>query len=201
MILIGLAGLAGSGKNFLADQITAKYESVKQIAFADPLKQMVHHMFGVPLEDCYTEAGKNKATWYQWMNWAGTCAWPDVDPNHYMTTRELLQYVGTELVRKWWCEDHWVKLAEHRIKSSPEDVVVVTDVRFQNEADLVTGMGGTILRVAGRQSIAVPKHVSEAQSFTVAAIIDNNMGRTSAQLMEQVEACVPGLSGVGQRPS
>lgn len=202
MILIGLTGLAGSGKNFVADQITAKYESVKQIAFADPLKQMVHHMFNIPLEDCYTEAGKNRETWVKWMdcNLAmdearnGTSAPPKGGWLSHMTVRDLLQWVGTDLVRGWWNESHWVCLAEQRIKVSPEEIVVVTDVRFQNEVDLITGMGGVLLKTVGRKAAGIPQHVSECiDRIAVAGMVDNSDGQTPENLMLQVEAYVPGL--------
>lgn len=195
MILIGLSGAAGSGKNYVADQITAKYENSKQLAFADPLKQVVHHMFGIPLEDCYTEAGKNKVTWMRWSecwvarqegrqgNFVPKNGWAS-----YMTVRDLLQWVGSDLVRYQWDVNHWVNLAEQRIRNSSEDVVVVTDVRFQNEADLITGMGGTVLKVVGRKAAGVPQHVSEHGGFTVTGMIDNSEGRTARQLIEQVEA-------------
>lgn len=210
MILIGLSGSAGSGKNYVADQIVAKYGNVKQLAFADPLKQVVHHMFGIPLEDCYTEAGKNRKTWVRWNN-----VKPYLDGLHEaaekghaarfylegatMTVRDLLQWVGTDLVRKNWCQDHWIMLAEQRIRASVEDVVVVTDVRFENEANLVTAMGGTVLKVVGRAAPGVPQHVSEQGKFYVAGMIDNSEGRTAAQLTEQVEAFVHGLDRVTSR--
>lgn len=195
MILIGLSGAAGSGKNFVADQITAKYESVKQLAFGDPLKQVVHHMFGVPLEDCYTEAGKARLTWQQWEDCdvgplSGTLPTGKCGP---MTVRDLLQYVGTDLVRDCWNRDHWIRLAEQRIRNSPEAIVLVTDVRFENEANLITGMGGTVLRVVGRKASNTPTHASETGQFYVAGMVDNSEGRTARQLVEQVEAFVHGL--------
>ena len=205
MILIGLSGAAGSGKNYVADQIVAKYGNVKQLAFADPLKQVVHHMFGIPLEDCYTEAGKNKFTWVKWHDvhiWRDECRndqhWPHKADDR-MTVRDLLQWIGTDLVRYNWSENHWVNLAEQRIRNSPEDVVVVTDVRFENEANLVTAMGGTVLKVVGRAAPGVPQHVSEQGKFYVAGMIDNSEGRTASQLTEQVEAFVHGLDRVTSR--
>lgn len=205
MILIGLSGAAGSGKNYVADQIVAKYGNVKQLAFADPLKQVVHHMFGIPLEDCYTEAGKNRDTWFTWEmlrgqpNLNGSQA-RMLDKSGPMKVRDLLQWIGTDLVRSRWHLDHWIMLAEQRIRASVEDVVVVTDVRFENEANLVTAMGGTVLKVVGRAAPGVPQHVSEQGKFYVAGMIDNSEGRTAAQLTEQVEAFVHGLDRVTERP-
>lgn len=200
MILIGLAGAAGSGKNYVADQIVAKYESVRQLAFADPLKQVVHHMFGIPLEDCYTEAGKNKPTWVKWHDvriWCDECRndqhWPH-KPEDRMTVRDLLQWVGTDLVRYNWSENHWVSLAEQRIRNTPESVVVVTDVRFENEANLIAAMGGTTIRVVGRQAANTPSHASETGQFYVAGYVQNPTGTTPVSIMEQVEGLVHGLN-------
>lgn len=202
MILIGLAGAAGSGKNYVADQIMAKYESVRQLAFADPLKQVVHHMFGIPLEDCYTEAGKNRQTWYRW-EWldlrgkavrVGDQMQKNVVGSGFMTVRDLLQYVGTDLVRNHWNENHWINLAEQRIRNTPESIVIVTDVRFENEANLIAAMGGTTLRVAGRAAVGTPQHASETGQFYVAGYVQNPAGTTPAQIMEQVEGLVHGLN-------
>ena len=205
MILIGLSGAAGSGKNYVADQITAKYESVKQLAFADPLKQVVHHMFGIPLEDCYTEAGKNKPTW---VRWGDVYMWREdrrlgtaytQKESDFMTVRDLLQWVGTDLVRYNWSENHWVNLAEQRIRQSVEPIVVVTDVRFENEANLIAAMGGTTLRVVGRQAAGTPQHASETGQFYVAGYVENPVGTSVARIMEQVEQHVHGLSRENKR--
>ena len=205
MILLGITGLAGSGKNYVADQIMAKYENSKQLAFADPLKHMVHHMFGIPLEDCYTEAGKNRETWHKWgdiVTWTYDVTEESKrrDPAKPMTVRDLLQVVGTELVRNQWNEDHWVRLMKHRIENCPHEVVLVTDVRFPNEAQLIKEMGGTLLKVTGRQASGVPSHVSEADVIQADSLIVNTPGTTPGMIVDQVERAVPGFTSTSPVP-
>lgn len=58
-LLIGLTGLAGSGKSTIAKLLVGNH-NFKEISFADPLKRVVADTFNIPLKDCYTEEGKAK---------------------------------------------------------------------------------------------------------------------------------------------
>lgn len=201
MILIGLSGVAGSGKNFVGDQIMATYENVKQIAFADPLKQVVHHMFNIPLEDCYTETGKNKRTWVTWGDVPSGWNTANHHPHVQLTVRELLQLVGTDLVRNGMNRAHWINLAKQRIEGlrGIVDVVVVTDVRFDNERDTVWQCGGRVLTIAGRSAGGTPSHPSEALGFKTNGTVVNGPGTTAEELMAQVKELVPELVGAQVR--
>jgi hypothetical protein len=58
----------------------------------------------------------------------------------------LLQALGTDVFRAL-DEDIWVKCLEARVQESDADVILVTDVRFKNEARWITSQGGVLVRV------------------------------------------------------
>jgi len=59
--------------------------------------------------------------------------------------RQLLQVLGTEGVRKNIREDAWILAAGAKIATFEK--VVLSDVRFGNEAGLVWALGGHVWRI------------------------------------------------------
>lgn len=91
--------------------------------------------------------------------------------------RQYLRRYGTEAHRDVFGQDFWVNavdLSDHERK-----IVVVTDVRFPNEANAVIDAGGTVVRVLGTPEAenAVDDHVSESPLAEVYVddVIDNSV--------------------------
>lgn len=148
MRLIGIAGCARSGKNttasFLMDVLSAKWDAV---AFADPIKHMLH-VIGIECTD------HMKAEIVEGMD---------------VTPRYLMQTLGTEWGRAI-DPDIWVKTFK-RLNAGM--CLVVPDVRFENEADLVR-KHGILIHVTGRGGIE-GNHVSEKPlSFKPGDIVMDN---------------------------
>ena len=59
--------------------------------------------------------------------------------------RTLLQEHGMK--RRRLDPDYWLKKTFERLDECPADIVVITDVRFRNEADEVVARGGELWRV------------------------------------------------------
>jgi len=76
----------------------------------------------------------------------------------FMTSREVLQFVGTEIFRKMY-EPVWVNLLINRIKEESPMIAVIADCRFDNEAQGVKDAGGTVVKLT-RQT-EVDNHQSE----------------------------------------
>jgi hypothetical protein len=118
--ILGVSGKIGSGKTTFAKEVQAVCEergiSVRMINFADRIKTGVSHLFDFPLAWCYTQEGKNNPV-------AG----------FDMTVGELLQRFGTEVGRAI-DKDVWVKIAMQQAAKAEEDLVIIGDVRFPNEA-------------------------------------------------------------------
>lgn len=61
--------------------------------------------------------------------------------------RTILQWWGTDFRRKYNGDDYWIKKFLDKVTRSDADVIVVTDVRFPNEADTIRQVGGKLIRV------------------------------------------------------
>lgn len=136
---IGLTGPAGCGKDTAANAIDAALQHaninsmnrgngtkrVRVMSLADPLKAVCAIVLGLTEEDMYTQEGKKRlATLYP-----------------HMTNREILQKVGTECFRGVFGGDVWVTALLHHAVKDRADIVIVPDVRFDNEAAMVKEHG------------------------------------------------------------
>lgn len=129
MKIIGLAGPKGVGKNTVA-RLVAPANRWVHAAFADPIYQAVQFALNIPRETLEDRAAKEEP-----IGWLG------VSPRH------LLQTLGTEWGRKLVRDDLWIKLMERRLEKFQQyavEGVVITDVRFENEAALIREKGGEV---------------------------------------------------------
>lgn len=162
MQLIGLSGAARSGKDTVGEFLETQFD-FKRYAFADPLKRAAHEMFGIPLIEFYE--GDREIVNEFWG----------------FSPREILQLIGTECGRQVFRNDIWVKRAEMEWNNHQQYVnnvlpetfgtvegfrgMVITDVRFENEAKFIREMGGTVLHVERPGfvgEVGVANHASEA---------------------------------------
>lgn len=179
--LIGLHGLAGSGKNTVANIMWDKC-GVFETAFADRLKDVVATMFGwdrLKLEDRdFKEA---------------------VDPKFGVSPRQALQRVGQTMKGQFgryiWV-DFW-----HQVYNELKDAhdVVVSDVRFDgepngtqpDEAQYIRDLGGVIIHIRrdNLDQVGDKGEVSEKGILVKEGdfVIDNN------GTLEELEASVVGI--------
>lgn len=132
--LLGFAGKAHSGKDFSADHIVREYPNLKiaKVAFADAVRDMVRPIFDV--DDIYRRGGKE-----------------DPIDGFGVSLREILQSLGTDWGRYMVSEDIWVKVLDKRISErySDFDIVIISDIRFDNERDYVIHNGGKVISIIG----------------------------------------------------
>ncbi|QPG06940.1 hypothetical protein IT774_07505 [Salinimonas marina] len=123
-IVIGISGAKQSGKNYGADVIRRLANKMHlftcEVAFADPIKQMLIVGLGMQPSQFETEEAKNT-----------------VDPRYGVTPRRLMQTLGTDWGRDMINQNLWLIRAQEQIDTTAVDIVLVTDVRFDNEAALV----------------------------------------------------------------
>ena len=88
--------------------------------------------------------------------------------------RTLLQRTGTEAGRDIFGPDVWVNLLMERVRHETRPLVV-TDVRFPNEADACADLGAVVVRIR-RDGAGAGAHVSETamDGYPVAYEVDNN---------------------------
>lgn len=147
MKLIGLSGKARSGKDTVANYIKTQY-GFSQYAFADPLKQACSAMFGIPITDFYEDNKKEVVNDF-WR----------------ISPRQMAQRLGTEGGRELFRQDIWLKRAEMEMKKleNESNGLIISDVRFDNEAEWILSMGGIVILIT-RKGVGgmVTEHKSES---------------------------------------
>lgn len=141
--IIGVTGKARSGKDTVTNFIVAAIGGYRY-AFADPIRAMMKAGFDIDMNDPYWADKKE----------APIAALGDKSP------RQMMQTLGTEWGRKHVTEDVWLILAKARLLTKGPGMVV-SDVRFENEAAWIRKVGGQIIHVK-REALAVSPHASEA---------------------------------------
>lgn len=141
-MLLGIVGFIGSGKGTVGDILEKDYGFIKD-SFAAPLKDATARIFGWDraLLEGDTEQSRT------WREQADEF-WSDKF-GYEFTPRLALQLMGTESCRDVFHRDIWVisLLHRNRLYFETGQHVVVTDVRFKNEVNLIRGAGGKIIYV------------------------------------------------------
>lgn len=138
--------------------------------FADALKRACATIFGIEPGDMETEEGKQKLTDVRWPLLDTRRGWVPYsdDVSHLscdpkdgkpMTVRQVLQFVGTELLRLQLDPDVWIK-SVYRRSYQENSIVVVADCRFPNEADFARE-NGTLISIERDTDIPSDGHISE----------------------------------------
>jgi hypothetical protein len=137
--IIGIVGFIGSGKDTVADYLV-NFHRFKRESFANSLKDAVSRVFGWDRE---LLEGRTKDS----RNWRETRdEWWSERLKQDITPRFILQYWGTEVIRKGFHNDMWVASLEHRLLYIQNDIVI-TDCRFPNEIKAIHRIGGQVVRV------------------------------------------------------
>jgi hypothetical protein len=161
-LIIGLVGLAGSGKDTVAGMLRRLWveRDLKStcIAFADPIRSI-----------CFDLLLHARVQ----------------DPTRYILDRELketvilelgvsyrhmAQTLGTEWGQQCLGRDVWIRLLDQRLKTYREQQVthfVIPDVRFAVEADWLRSQGAVIWRIERPGVEPVREHVSESGTATI----------------------------------
>jgi hypothetical protein len=169
-IIIGLTGLAGSGKDTVGEYLEI-HRGFERDSFAAPIRKALAVM-GL-----------------------GTSMYDDkdyVDQSFQKSWRDMARSLGTEWGRNLVCQDLWILLLIDRVwpKLSRGLSLVVTDVRFANEANYIRAKGGTIWRITrpGWAHRCDQEHVTEAGVARIAASTEICNDGTLEELYEQVDA-------------
>lgn len=159
MKLIGIAAPKGSGKTTFAEFIKKNLEDnyqkrVKIIPFAKPLKHICWVLFGGEEKNWYgTEADKTVEFAY----------WKELLGEEYSTPRRILQTVGTDVFRNNVHKEFWVHAFNVRVMETMKgtDIMLVDDVRFENEADYIRKVNGSIIHLSRDNKQWSKEHASE----------------------------------------
>lgn len=153
MTLIGLSGYAQTGKDTVAAILVDRHRYTR-VAFADKLKAIAEdidpivgrtgHRLGDDLgwlDDCIETNGEDR--------WS----WAKRNPE----TRRFLQKLG-EACRTHIDPNVWIDAA---LNNAPAGDIVISDVRYSNEAQAIVDMGGEIWRISRPGVGPANGHISE----------------------------------------
>ena len=145
--IIGIAGLAGSGKDTIGEAIVAfgklKNEKWEIKKFATELKRIASILTGYKIQDFESQEFKNAKLGPEWSD---------------MTVRDMLQKIGTDAMRDNLHPDVWVNALFSNYGYNNK--WIITDVRFPNEVERIKQHNGTLIKVV-RPGIVTLDHYSE----------------------------------------
>lgn len=138
-MIIGLLAKKQHGKDTMADYLV-DHCGFQKDALAAPLKDMCRTAFLLSDEQLY---GDQKEL---------------VDARYGVSTRQIMQFVGTELFRNQMGKlipklgnNIWVHLQELRyleaVNEDPKVRFVVSDIRMPNEVEMIHKLGGKVIKI------------------------------------------------------
>jgi len=133
-IIIGISGKIGSGKTTFATFLSNNLEKFnlpyRFINFADKLKEITYVLTG---KNGYTQEEKQEFL-----------------PDWNLTVGQILQKLGTEVMRDNFDKDVWVKSTLSEIRRDDKtQVFIIGDCRFTNEASFIKDCNGILIRING----------------------------------------------------
>lgn len=140
MVLLGIMGKKGSGKDTVSNYLVSHY-GYKKMAFADPIKQIAQIIFDLDISQI---DGNKKEI---------------IDERWGITPREIFQKLGTEfgqydlvnyfpaLKQKNITRNFWVERLKMEYQKYNNQNVIISDVRFKHEIDAIKEMGGKIIKI------------------------------------------------------
>lgn len=179
MKIFGMCGAKQTGKNSLSKFIRDLCKGMDSIelSLAKPLKDFVHESFDVPKKNVW---GSNDHKNYPLMTWGDMFSDEllsiyNKKNNNLLCAREILQVVGTDVMRKnnihYLKPEHqekalsflrrnfgnnyghdtvWVDLLKkdiQKIQETSVDIVTISDVRFVNEFEMLKSIGASLIKL------------------------------------------------------
>ena len=186
MVLIGIMGQKGSGKTTCANHLKDNYGFIEK-SFADPLKRACQELFSLTDHQIYGTQQEKETPDKRWFN---------------CTPRKMLQFVGTDLLRNNLEKImpgigvdifvHAFKIwYEQEISKNPNINIVLSDVRFQNEVNLVQELGGIVVKINRNGLDTTDMHPSEIEMQNISTYnftIDNN--QTLERLYKKINCII-----------
>lgn len=197
MDIVGITGHAHNGKDALAS--FAKQYGYRRYAFADNVRRSLYALNPlvalVPTEPDYSEIHSRIAAqdglevYISVQQLVDALGWDTA--KSYPNVRAYLQRQGTEAVRDVIAYDAWVMALRRQLDEEAPDRVVITDVRFPNEAAAIAAWGGALVRVVRIMDDGKPyvkpgldlSHPSEA--FIDTLDVDAEFSCKSLQALQQ----------------
>lgn len=198
MRVIGLHGRKGAGKDqsfeYIRQACAAEGSHARRVALADPLKISAAAALGVPADRALDFCNTIKQDGFEIK-----LSDPNGDVIGWVSGRGYLQMYGTEAHREVFSDTFWIdatlplcgSLDEPAAKLEAQhpgvDVLVVTDVRFENEAQRVWNLGGEVWFIDRPSAEVGDAHASERPlewEFDVTIVNDAGLDVLANRIIE-----------------
>lgn len=197
-MIISLSGKKKAGKDTIADFLVKDQGFVK-VSLATPLKDLLIKVFRLDKSNFYDESKKDSELDYKLYidythldemrhiieeEWGFPVSYEAREKmekfynTQIKTPRELMQIVGTDIIRSSIKDDIFIQLLINNIKKLARPVVVA-DVRLSNEREALNEVGALLCLVKRHQPLdEIDTHISENDLGDEAeydVIIENNI--------------------------
>jgi hypothetical protein len=185
--LIGFAGRKRCGKTTLAKMLQQE-ENAVIITIADYLKYLCCDLMNISYEELI-EKKDNGFTfdvvpderWFKIIDKRTNIGIENIrkelEDKHITNIRQMLQVIGTDVIRKYNENWHVQKMIDEIESYSEDKLIVVDDVRFPNEREAILSRSGEVFFIVRPNILEVSNHVSETslkwQDFDEKHIIIN----------------------------
>ncbi len=120
---------------------------LKFFSHADKLKEFAVDVLGLNPDHVYgTQEDKKQLSHIAWENMAGYAQPKKTKSLNLMTVREVLEYFGTDIVRRI-SPNGWAKSSIKSVLQFNPLIAVNDDTRFEDEVEAVKAVGGKVIRL------------------------------------------------------
>lgn len=187
-MILAFAGRKRSGKTTLA-KLLQEEENAIIITIADFLKHLCCDLMNISYQELiekkdngYTFDIIPDKRWFEIISKRTNINIEDVrkelENKHITSIRELLQVIGTDVIRKYNENWHVNKMIEEIKSYSNDKLIVIDDVRFPNEREAILNLSGDVFFIVRPNISEVSNHSSETalkwQDFDNRHIIIND---------------------------
>lgn len=156
-IIIGLTGAKGSGKDHFFHTVKKNFplHDVRKIAYADPIKNELMHIFNLETEQQYDDFKRTQINFALPKQVTRDMDIRSVDGRH------VVREIG--MLMRRYDENQFTKYVEQQIESTNGVIWCITDLRFQNELDSIKNrLGGIVVKIK-RVGFDYDGHVTETE--------------------------------------
>jgi len=181
--LVGLVGKSGSGKDKFFSQVLAPL-GYTRLSLADAVRVFSILLFTRVYEGIDKDTSSLIRVFpylYQEM----------FSMNKSPLARTIQQYVGTELVKRKFDRDYWIKVLDPLVRERIERgiKVAITDVRFPEEAEYIRNNGGLLIKMTGSSRYSEGEPVADHDSEKLIDQIECHITDDKfTELMKNLEA-------------
>ena len=135
--IIALTGPKGSGKDTVGALIKEMYPQYapSTIAFADPIKEVIKHIFNLGDESTYSYDRLKRAT----------LTLNDEEQFYTVDGRRIVREIG--MLMRGYDEKQFTNYIVDNIRYEPTNLWIVTDLRFDNEYTILKNLGAKIIKI------------------------------------------------------